>query len=321
MEIAFIGLGRMGANMAARLERKGHRALGYDPFLTPEARQATISEGTEVIDSIQEIAGAFTQSPRIFWAMVPSGEITDNALKQMAAVASPGDILIDGGNSNYKDSQRRAQALTAQGLRFLDVGTSGGVWGLQNGYCLMVGGSEDAFAAVEPIFRDLAQEDGYRHVGPVGAGHFSKMVHNGIEYGMLQAYAEGFELLHAAKEFDFDLAALSHLWNRGSVVRSWLLELAERAFAEGPELAEIAGVVADSGEGRWTVHESIDRAVPLPVITLSLQMRFRSRQEDSYGGKVIAALRNQFGGHAVTAAIKEADPNQGPQPSGGHEDL
>jgi 6-phosphogluconate dehydrogenase len=240
----------------------------------------------------------------------------------VAEVARPGDVVIEGGNSNYKDSQRRNREMAARGVHFLDCGTSGGVWGLANGYCLMVGGSDEAARQVEPIFRDLAQPDGYLHAGPSGAGHFAKMIHNGIEYGMLQAYAEGFEMLHAASEFQYDLEKLSHLWNHGSVVRSWLLELAERAFAEGgQEFHNISDDVADSGEGRWTVQESIDRAVPLPVIVLSLQMRFRSRQEESYAGQFIASLRNQFGGHAMVARQKDAAPTEGPQPSGGAKDL
>jgi 6-phosphogluconate dehydrogenase len=226
--------------------------------------------------------------------------VTDAVIEEIASVASPGDIVIDGGNSHYKDSVRQYKELAAKGIKFLDAGTSGGVWGLKNGYCLMVGGDNDAFAAVEPLLKDLAPPDGLLHAGASGAGHYSKMVHNGIEYGLLQAYAEGFELLHAVDEYKFDLGALAHLWNQGSVVRSWLLELAERAFAdEGQDFTNIKAWVEDSGEGRWTVEESIERAVPLPVITLSLQMRFRSREQDAYGAKVIAALRNQFGGHAM----------------------
>ena len=308
----------MGGNMAIRLLRAGHRVLGADP--TPATRTLTAKEGVDVTDSVKELAGKFTESPRIFWAMVPAGAVTESVLKEIADVASPGDIIVDGGNSNYKDSRRHGEEMAARGLHFLDCGTSGGVWGLQNGYCLMVGGPAEAFAHVEPILRDLAPPDGYLHAGSGGAGHFAKMVHNGIEYGMLQAYAEGFELLHAATEYEFDLGKLSHLWNQGSVVRSWLLELAEKAFAGGQEFEGIRGYVQDSGEGRWTVQESIERAVPTPVITLSLQMRFRSRQDDSYAAKCIAALRNQFGGHAVTAAIKEkVEP--GSMPPGGEKDL
>ena len=318
MQLGMIGLGRMGSNMSVRLHRAGHEVIGCDP--TPLAREATAKEGVAVIDTPAALAEKLTDSPRVFWVMVPSGPITEGVLRGVTEVASPGDIVIDGGNSNYKDSQRRYHMLAEKGLRFVDCGTSGGVWGLQNGYCLMVGGPAEAFAHVEPILKDLAPPEGYLHAGRSGAGHFAKMVHNGIEYGMLQAYAEGFELLHAATEYEFDLGGLSHLWNQGSVVRSWLLELAERAFAEGQGFEDIRGYVQDSGEGRWAVQESIERAVPTPVITLSLQMRFRSRQSDSYGAKVIAALRNQFGGHAVTAAIKEA-VEPGSVPSGGEKDL
>ena len=319
MEIGFIGLGRMGGNMAVRLIRAGHRVLGSEP--SPETRELAAKEGVDATDTIPHLAEQFRESPRIFWAMVPSGAVTEAVLKEIAGIAAPGDIVIDGGNSNYKDSRRHAEELAAQGLRFLDCGTSGGVWGLQNGYCLMIGGEKDTFAHVEPIFRDLAPPNGYLHAGRAGAGHFAKMIHNGIEYGMLQAYAEGFELLHAATEYEFELGKLAHLWNQGSVVRSWLLELSERAFEEGQDLENIRGWVADSGEGRWTIQESIERAVPAPVITLSLQMRFRSRQDDSYAAKMIAALRNQFGGHAITAKQKHEDPSQGPQPSGGAKDL
>ena len=320
MEIAIIGLGRMGGNMAHRLHEKGHTVIGVDP--TPAMRDLVAKEGIGVSDTVAHLAGMMKQTPRIFWAMVPAGRITDSVLHEITTIASPGDVIIDGGNSNYKDSQRRYAELKNQGFRFLDCGTSGGVWGLKNGYCLMVGGDKDAYEFAEPIFRDLAPADGTLYAGPTGAGHFAKMVHNGIEYGMLQAYAEGFELLHAATEYGFNLHDLAHLWNQGSVVRSWLLELAERAFeTEGDDLSHLKGWIDDSGEGRWTVEESIDRAVPLPVITLALQMRFRSRQDDSYAGKTIAALRNEFGGHAVTIKQKDEDPDTKPQPSGGHKDL
>lgn len=320
MEIGFIGLGRMGGNMAQRLLKAGHTVFGSDP--SPAMREHCEKEGVKTAATVAEMAGFFTQSPRVFWAMVPAGKITDSVLGEIAAVASPGDIVIDGGNSNYKDSVRRAAELGAKGLEFLDAGTSGGVWGLQNGYCLMVGGSDGAFATAEPMLKDLAPPDGCLHAGKAGAGHYAKMVHNGIEYGMMEAYAEGFELLHAVNEYDFDLEKLAHLWNQGSVVRSWLLELMERAFAaEGDDMSSIKGYVEDSGEGRWTVEESIERAVPLPVISLSLQMRFRSRQNDSFASRAIASLRNQFGGHALTVAQKDADPAQPAQPSGGHTDL
>jgi 6-phosphogluconate dehydrogenase len=297
MEIGFIGLGRMGVNMATRLARAGHTVHGSDP--SEESRKLAISEGVDATDTVANLAARFTGSPRVFWTMVPAGPITTAVIRQIAEVASPGDVIVDGGNSNYKESIKHAAELTEKGIHFLDCGTSGGVWGLEFGYCLMIGGTEEAFEAIEPIFKDLAPQDGYAHVGPSGAGHFTKMVHNGIEYGMLQAYAEGFELLHAATEFDLDLHEITRVWNHGSVVRSWLLELAERAFEEGHDLSGIEGIVADNGTGRWTVQESIDRGVPLPAITLALQMRFRSRQPESYSAKAIAALRNQFGGHAV----------------------
>jgi 6-phosphogluconate dehydrogenase len=232
--------------------------------------------------------------------MVPSGAPTEDVLGQLAALCAPGDVVIDGGNSYYKDSVRRGKELGAKGLKFLDQGTSGGVWGLTEGYCLMVGGERAAFDQAEPALKTLAPKDGYRWLGPSGAGHYAKMVHNAIEYGMMQAYAEGFEILKAS-DYKYDLADLSDLWMQGSVVRSWLLELAGRAFAKDPDLAQLKGVVQDSGEGRWTLAESIDRAVPMPVLALALQMRFRSRQDDSFAGKVLAALRNEFGGHAVVA--------------------
>jgi 6-phosphogluconate dehydrogenase len=308
----------MGGNMAQRLHEKGHTVFGSDP--SADVRSHVQEAGVKATDSVTNLAAQFTQRPRIFWSMVPSGKVTDGVLQQITAVADPGDIVIDGGNSNYRDSQRRSAELEAKGLHFLDAGTSGGVWGLKNGYCLMVGGKKEAFDAAEPIFRDLAPPDGYLYAGPSGAGHFVKMVHNGIEYAMLQGYGEGFELMHAATEFNLDLGKISHLWNQGSVVRSWLLELAELAYQEeGVEFVDIKGFVDDSGEGRWTVEESVERAVPLPAISLALQMRFRSRQDDSYAAKLIAALRNQFGGHALTAAAKEEAGK--PQPAGGHKDL
>jgi 6-phosphogluconate dehydrogenase len=238
-------------------------------------------------------------APHVIWVMVPAGPPTEEVLGQLAAACAPGDVIVDGGNSNYRDSVRRAAELAARGLLLLDCGTSGGVWGLTEGYCLMVGGAKEAFARAEPAMVTLAPPDGVRHLGGPGAGHFAKMVHNAIEYGMMQAYAEGFELLHAS-DYGYDLAELSNLWMKGSVVRSWLLELAARAFEKDPDLAALKGFVNDSGEGRWTLVESIERAVPMPVLALSLQMRFRSRQEDTFAGKVLAALRNEFGGHAVT---------------------
>jgi 6-phosphogluconate dehydrogenase len=303
MRLGMVGLGKMGGNMVERLLRGEHEVVVFD--LSPELTQKVGSAAGATPSGSLEDMVAKLQAPRVVWVMVPAGGPTEDTLNRLAAAMQPGDILIDGGNSNFHDTKRRAEALAGRGIHLLDAGTSGGVWGLQVGYCLMVGGPDDAVRHCEPIFRTLAPEDGYLHVGPSGAGHYVKMVHNGIEYGLLQAYAEGFEILHAS-EFRLDLRAIAALWNHGSVVRSWLLELLERAYAqEGQDLASIEGWVADSGEGRWTVQEAIDHNVPAPVITLSLLARFRSRQEQSYGAQVIAALRNQFGGHAVKEAPAE----------------
>jgi 6-phosphogluconate dehydrogenase len=302
MRLGMVGLGKMGGNMAQRLTRGGHEVVVHD---RDEAVTRTIAEaaGARAATSLDELVGAL-QAPRVVWVMVPAGGPTEQVLQDLAGRMQPGDVLIDGGNSNFHDTQRRATDLAGRGIRLIDAGTSGGVWGLENGYCLMVGGDVDAVGICEPAFLTLAPADGYAHVGPSGAGHFTKMVHNGIEYGLLQAYAEGFEILHKSG-MGLDLRRIADLWNHGSVVRSWLLELLERAYAtEGQELERIRGWVADSGEGRWTVQTALDLDVPAPVITLSLQMRFLSRQDESYGAQVIAALRNQFGGHA----IKEAAP-------------
>ncbi len=282
-----VGLGRMGGNMAERLRRDGHEVATYDPGVGGSA--ATLAE----------LVGQLGEAPRSVWLMVPAGAITEAAFQQLLGLLAPGDVVVDGGNANFRDSQRRGAEAAAQGIGFVDAGTSGGVWGLDNGYCLMVGGSDAAVAVVEPVFRSLAPEDGYAHVGPVGAGHFAKMIHNGIEYGMMQAFAEGFEILKES-EFDYDLTELSGIWRNGSVVRSWLLDLAHQAFQqEGGDLARIKGYVEDSGEGRWTIHEAMVENVPAPVITAALFARFASRQDESFAAKVNAALRNQFGGHAV----------------------
>jgi 6-phosphogluconate dehydrogenase len=295
MELGMIGLGRMGANMTERLVLGGHRVISYDR--SAEAIQRVVDKGAVGAHSLADFVKQLSL-PRVIWLMVPSGDPVDQTLEQLLPNLAKGDILIDGGNSNYKDSIRRAEKLAAQGMHFVDAGTSGGVWGLQNGYCMMVGGATAIVDRLAPIFTTLAPKDGYLHVGPNGAGHFVKMIHNGIEYGMMQAYGEGFELLKAS-QFDLDLAKISHLWNQGSVVRSWLLELAENAFAKDAKLDSIKGYVEDSGEGRWTVAEAIEKSVPAPVLMLSLFARFTSRQEDSFSAKVVAALRNEFGGHAV----------------------
>jgi 6-phosphogluconate dehydrogenase len=264
---------------------------------SPEAIQRVVDVGAVGSRSLAEFVKQLSP-PRTVWLMVPAGDPVDQTIEQLLPQLTKGDILIDGGNSNYKDSIRRAEKLKGQGLHFVDAGTSGGIWGLKVGYCMMIGGEKEIVARLDPIFKTLAPPDGFLHVGPSGAGHFVKMIHNGIEYGMLQAYGEGFELLKAS-QFDLDLEKISHLWNQGSVVRSWLLELCESAFAKDPELASIKGYVEDSGEGRWTVQEAIERNVAAPVLMLSLFARFASRQESSFSAKVIAALRNEFGGHAV----------------------
>ena len=295
MRIGFIGLGRMGANMVRRLIRDGHDIVAYNR--TAEKTKEIEGEGAEGSYSLEELVGKL-EKPRAVWIMVPAGDATEAQIDELMELLEPGDTIIDGGNSNFHDSRRRHDKVAEKGLKFIDAGVSGGIWGLANGFCLMVGGDADAVQPLEPIFRSLAPPDGYLHVGATGAGHYVKMVHNGIEYGMMQSYAEGFEILHAS-EYELDLGGISKLWNHGSVVRSWLLELAERAFESDQDLTHLRGWVEDSGEGRWTVQEAIDLNVPAPAITLALLTRLRSRQEDSYGAKVLAALRNEFGGHAV----------------------
>ncbi len=295
MELGIIGLGRMGANMTERLILGGHTVVSYDR--RPEAIQRVVDKGASGARSLADIAKQLS-SPRSVWLMVPSGDAVDQTIEQLVPILEKGDVIIDGGNSYYKDSMRRAAKLTGLGLSFVDAGTSGGVWGLNLGYCMMVGGEKEVVARLEPIFKTLAPQDGYLHVGPSGAGHFVKMIHNGIEYGMMQAYGEGFELLQAS-QFDLDLGKIAHLWNQGSVVRSWLLELCESAFAKDSELSSIKDYVEDSGEGRWTVQEAVEKCVPVPVLMAALFARFASRQESSFAAKVVAALRNEFGGHAV----------------------
>ena len=298
MEIGMIGLGRMGSNMARRLLEGGHRVAVYDALKTAVSR--LVAEGAEGVDSLTTLVSKLSP-PRVVWVMVPSGEITENTIDDLSKVMAKGDTIIDGGNSNYRDSMRRGAALEHKGIHLLDAGTSGGIWGLKEGYCLMIGGDADAYRRLKPIFQTLAPgaDRGYGRVGPSGSGHFVKMVHNGIEYGLMQAYAEGFELMQAKEEFELDLAQISEMWRYGSVVRSWLLDLAAASLQEDPELQEVQSYVEDSGEGRWTVEESIELAVPLPVITQAVQARFRSRQENPFAGRMLAALRNQFGGHAV----------------------
>jgi 6-phosphogluconate dehydrogenase len=295
MELGMIGLGRMGANMTERLLRGGHKLITYDR--SPEAIQRCVDKGALGAHSLADFVKQLTV-PRVIWLMVPSGEPVDLTIEQLLPSLLESDIIVDGGNSHYKDSIRRAQKLKQFGIHFVDAGTSGGIWGLQEGYCLMIGGEKTIVDQLEPIFKTLAPADGFAHVGANGAGHFVKMVHNGIEYGMLQAYGEGFEMLKASP-FEFDLGKISHLWNQGSVVRSWLLELAENAFQKDPQLSAIKGYVEDSGEGRWAVLEAVEREIPASILTLSLFARYASRQEDSFSAKVIAALRNEFGGHAV----------------------
>jgi 6-phosphogluconate dehydrogenase len=299
MQIGFIGLGKMGANMVRRLLRDSHSVVAYNR--TPEKTREIAGEGAEPAFTIAELVQKLAK-PRIVWIMVPAGAATEAQITELMGHLEPGDTIVDGGNTNFHDDVRRHAMLAEHGIRYVDAGVSGGVWGLKIGFCLMVGGEPEVVTPIEPIFKSLAPENGYLHAGPPGAGHYVKMVHNGIEYGMMEAYAEGFEILHAS-DYPLDLAALSDLWNHGSVIRSWLLELAGDAFRnQGQDLSDLKGWVADSGEGRWTVVESIDRDVPAPVISLSLQMRFRSRQDDSYGARVLAALRNEFGGHAVHEA-------------------
>jgi len=301
MELAMIGLGKMGLNMATRLARGGHRVVGY--ARTAATVEEAITLGAEGAHSLAEAVGKL-KSPRIFWLMVPAGQVTDDTIQELSGLLSEGDIVIDGGNSNYKDSVRHAALLEPKGIEFVDSGTSGGVWGLSEGYSLMIGGKPEVVETMRPIFETLAPaaDKGWGRVGPHGAGHFVKMIHNGIEYGMMQAFAEGFSILKAKEEFGMDLAQISRIWQHGSVVRSWLLDLAARALDEDSNLSNVKPWVADSGEGRWTVFESIDLDVPAPVLTLALQMRFASRDEKNYSARMLAALRNQFGGHAIKKA-------------------
>ena len=298
MELAMIGLGKMGLNMATRLARGGHRVVGF--ARTAATVDEAIKMGAEGAHSLAEAVSKLNP-PRIVWLMVPAGQITHDSVQELSGLLSKGDIVIDGGNSNYKESVRHAAMLAPKGIEFVDCGTSGGIWGLSEGYSLMIGGKPEVVEKMRPIFETLAPaaDKGWGRVGPHGAGHFVKMVHDGIEYGLMQAFAEGFSIMKAKKEFDMDLAQISHIWQYGSVVRSWLLDLAANALEDDANLTDIKPWVADSGEGRWTVFESIDLDVPAPVLTLALQMRFASRDAENYSARMLAALRNQFGGHAI----------------------
>ncbi len=303
-----VGLGRMGGNMTTRLLQAGHEVVAFD--LHDAARAAAAAEGAQPAATLTEVVANLTP-PRVVWVMVPAGPPTADTITALTGALEAGDVIVDGGNSNYRDSSARAVELLNHGVHLVDAGVSGGVWGLREGYCLMVGGAPEAIAIVEPAFLSLAPPDGYAHVGPAGAGHFVKMIHNGIEYGMMQAYAEGFELLESATEFSLDLSAISSIWQHGSVVRSWLLDLINRAL-DDPEFASVKGYVEDSGEGRWTVEEAVRRAVPAPVITAALFARFVSRQDESFAARLTAAMRNQFGGHAVVRDTPAAPPEATP---------
>ena len=302
MKLAMIGLGKMGKNMARRLMQGEHDIIAFD--LSEAAVEEIAEEGASAASSLQQ-AVAQLSGPRIVWMMLPAGRPVEDTIGRLKELLSPEDIIIDGGNSYYKDDHRRYKELQAAGIRYMDVGVSGGIWGLEVGYCMMMGGDKRVFTYLEPIFKTLAPQDGYLYCGKSGAGHFVKMVHNGIEYGLMQAYGEGFEILDASQYAEsFDYAKIAHLWNQGSVIRSWLLELAEAAFGKSDELSDITGYVQDSGEGRWTVQQAVETGVPAEVITLSLMRRFRSRQQDPFTERVLAALRREFGGHAVVANEK-----------------
>jgi 6-phosphogluconate dehydrogenase len=303
MKLAMIGLGRMGMNMAKRLLSAHHEVIAFNR--TPEKTRRLETEGAVGVYSLQNLASRLP-SPRVVWLMLPAGAVVDEHIEQLRGLLSPGDMIVDGGNTYYRDDIRRSEALAQDGIHYLDAGVSGGIWGLKIGYCLMIGGEKNIFDELEPIFASLAPPEGYLYCGTSGAGHFVKMVHNGIEYAMMQAYGEGFEILEASEYGkNFDYADIAHLWNQGSVIRSWLLELAEDAFRKEGRLSDLSGQVADSGEGRWTLMQAIETAVPAEVIALSLMRRFRSRQKDPFTERVLAALRREFGGHAPVKAIEE----------------
>jgi 6-phosphogluconate dehydrogenase len=295
MQIGFVGLGRMGGNMVTRLLRHGHQIVAYDR--ADAARAAVAQGGASAVDSLDALVAALAP-PRSVWVMVPAGAPTESTIDELASKLAPGDVIIDGGNTRWTDDVRRAAALKPRGIHYVDAGTSGGIWGLENGYCMMVGGEPEVVGRLTPIFTALAPPDGFLHTGGVGSGHYVKMIHNGIEYAMMQAYAEGFELM-SASEYGLDLPRIAHLWNQGSVVRSWLLELTAGALAADPKLASLKPYVEDSGEGRWTVEDAVAKAVPAPTITAALFARFRSRRDNSFADRLLAELRNAFGGHAV----------------------
>lgn len=304
MKIGMVGLGKMGLNMARRLLQNGQEVVAFNR--SPEKVDDIVKEGAAGAYTLQEMVSKLEQ-PRVVWLMLPAGRPVDDVIENLKALLHRGDIIVDGGNSFYKDDIRHDELLRPEGIHYLDAGVSGGIWGLRNGYCLMIGGQEEAFRRLVPVFEALAPRDGYLYCGPVGAGHFVKMVHNGIEYGMMSAYGEGFDILNASPYGNsVDFSAVAHLWNRGSVIRSWLLELVEEVFKTDGKLEKIEGFVEDSGEGRWTVQQAIDSSVPAPVITASLFQRFRSRQDNSFSDRLLAALRNEFGGHAV---YKKEDNN------------
>jgi 6-phosphogluconate dehydrogenase len=304
VDLGMIGLGRMGTGLTRRLLRGGHRVVAYDR--APDAVKAVAADGAGAAAGLKALVGELSP-PRVVWLIVPAGEPTESNVTALSELLEAGDVLVDGGNSNFHDSVRRAELLASNGVHLLDCGTSGGIWGERDGFCLMVGGPREAFELVEPVFATLAPEGGYAHLGPSGAGHYVKMIHNGVEYALLQGYAEGFEILNAS-DYQLDVHRIAELWRHGSVVRSWLLDLLSAAYQRDPGLEALTGWVEDSGEGRWTVQEALDRNVPAPVINLSLLMRIRSRQQDSYAAKVIAALRNEFGGHPIHPSKTRTSP-------------
>jgi 6-phosphogluconate dehydrogenase len=309
MQLGFVGLGKMGLNMVTRLARGGHEIVAFDR--NPDAVAKAVSAGARGVDSLEALSAALT-APRAVWVMVPSGPATESTVTALGALLAAGDTIIDGGNTNFHDDMRRAETLARDQIAYVDAGTSGGIWGLQEGFCLMVGGDAEVCRRLEPLFITLAPSDGYMYVGASGSGHYVKMIHNGIEYGLMQAYAEGFQLMHAS-DFKIDIAKVAALWMHGSVVRSWLLELTVRALNEDADLSELEAYVEDSGEGRWTLNEGIERSVPMPVLTAALFTRFRSREKSPFGERMLAALRNQFGGHAVKSADGTAAGKKKPE--------